>query len=305
LHIRLWRILKHERLFLVSRLLLSISSCDIINPEEPIPAFLFIPEFTLNTDQATEGTNSQKITEVHIFVANEFLGIFTLPATIPVLEEGLHAVQIFPAIRSNGLGDITDIYPFYIPYQAELEFIPAIIDTIFPVTEYQETAKFLFEPQENFEDGTLVFDEDLDGNPETTIELTNQVVFEGTGSGLIQLEQDDTQIELGSVFINELPNINAITTYLELDYMNEVSFFVGVIGFDSQGRTIFSLIDKGVNPKDDWNKIYFDFTDEMIQLLELENQLAGYRFVIVADLFPGDPEQANIYLDNIKLVQFR
>ena len=87
--------------------------------------------------------------------------------------------------------------------------------------------------------------------------------------------------------------------------MNEVSFLVGILGFDSQGRIIFSLIDKGVNPKDEWNKIYFDFTDEMIQLLELGNQLAGYRLVIIADLFAGDPEQANIYLDNIKLVQFR
>jgi len=286
-------------------ILLSITSCDIINPEEPIPAFLFIPEFTLNTEEATEGTNSQKITEVHIFVANEFLGIFTLPATIPVLEEGLQEVQVFPAIRSNGLGDITDIYPFYTPYQAELEFIPANVDTIFPVTEYQETAKFFFEPQESFEDGTLAFAEDLDGNPETTIELTNQVVFEGSGSGLIQLEQDDDQIELGSNLITEMPNINAITTYLELDYMTEITFLVGVIGFDSQGRIISSAIDKGVNPKDDWNKIYFNFTDEMIQLLELGNQLVGYRFVIIADLFAGDAEQANIYLDNIKLVQFR
>lgn len=293
-------------LFIIfSGILLSITSCDIINPEEPIPAFLFIPEFSLITDEITEGTNSQKITEVHIFVANEFLGIFTLPATIPVLEEGLNEVQIFPAIRANGLGDITDIYPFYIPYEAELEFIPAIIDTIFPVTEYQETAKFFFEAQESFEDGTLAFSEDLDGNPETTIEITNQVVFEGNGSGLIQLEQDDDQIELGSNFITEMPNIDAITTYLELDYMTEITFLVGVLGFDSQGRIISSAIDKGVNPIDDWNKIYFDFTDEMIQLIQLGNQLAGYRFVIIADLFNGDPEQANIYLDNIKLVQFR
>ena len=290
---------------ILSGFLLSITSCDIINPEEPIPAFLFIPEFTLNTVEATEGTNSQKITEVHIFVANEFLGIFTLPATIPVLEEGIQEVQIFPAVRSNGLGDITDIYPFYTSYEANLDFIPANVDTIFPVTQYQERSKFFFEPQENFEDGTLAFAEDIDGNPETTIELTNQVVFEGNGSGLIQLERDDPQIELGSNLITELPNIDAITTYLELDYMNEVSFLVGILGFDSQGRIIFSLIDKGVNPKDEWNKIYFDFTDEMIQLLELGNQLAGYRLVIIADLFAGDPEQANIYLDNIKLVQFR
>ena len=87
--------------------------------------------------------------------------------------------------------------------------------------------------------------------------------------------------------------------------MTEITFLVGVLGFDSQGRIISSAIDKGVNPIDDWNKIYFDFTDEMIQLIQLGNQLAGYRFVIIADLFNGDPEQANIYLDNIKLVQFR
>ncbi len=290
---------------LLTVILLSITSCDLGNQEEAIPAFLFIPEFTLNTDVETQGTNSEKITEAHVFVANEMIGIFTLPATVPVLMEGDQDVQIFPAIRANGLGDITDIYPFYRSFQVNLDLIPGEIDSIFPVTEYVPNTRFFFEPQEGFEDGTLTFGIDLDGDPETTIELTNQEIFEGNGSGLIALESADAQMELGSNLITELPIASSSTTYLELNYKTDVSFLVGVLGYDSQGRIIYSQIDKGVNPRAEWNKIYFDFTQEMIDLFAVANELSGWRLVIISDLFDGEVDQANIYLDNIKLVQFR
>ncbi len=292
-------------IFLLTGILWSVTSCDIVNQEESIPAYLFIPGFTLNTDVESEGTDSHKITEVHVFVANELIGIFTLPATVPVLMEGAQDVQVFPAIRANGLGDITDIYPFYRSYQITVDLVPSKVDTILPVTEYIENARFYFEPQEAFEDGTLTFGIDLDGDPATTIELTNQEIFEGNGSGLIALERSDAQMELGSNLITELPIANSSTTYLELNYKTDVSFLVGVLGYDSQGRIIYSLIDKGVNPSAEWNKIYFDFTEEMIDLFSVANELTGWRLVIISDLFSGEADQANIYLDNIKLVQFR
>lgn len=284
---------------------LFITSCDIINPEEQIPSYLEIPAFTLNTELATEGTNSHKITEAHVFVANELIGIFTLPATIPVLTEGTQEVQIFPGIRANGLGDITDIYPFYERYQATVDFVVGEVMTINPITNYLDDVKFFFEPQEDFEDPTLTFSVDLDGDPSTTIELTNQEVFEGNGSAIVEMERSDPQIEIGSNLITELPTSGTASTFVELNYKTEASFLMGVIGYDSQGRVIYSLVDKGVNPKDEWNKIYFDFTQEMVDLSSLGTQLAGWRLVLVSDLFDSESDQANIYLDNIKLVQFR
>jgi len=286
-------------------IIFSMTGCDIINPEEPIPAYLFITGFTLNTELETEGTNSHKITEAHVFVDNELLGIFVLPATVPVLAEGAKDVQIFPGVRTNGLGNITDIYPFYESYQATLDFVPGNVDTIMPVTEYLDNIKLFFEPQENFEDATLTFAIDLDGDPATTIELTNQEVFEGSGSGIIELEGADAQMELGSNLITELPTSGSSSTFLELNYKTDAGFLVGVLGYDPEGRIIYSLIDKGVNPKDEWNKIYFDFTEEIIDLIRIQDDLAGWRLVIVSDLFDDEAEQANIYLDNIKLVQFR
>lgn len=284
---------------------LFITGCDIINPEEQIPSYLEIPEFTLNTELGTEGTNSHKITEAHVFVANELIGIFILPAIVPVLMEGSQEVQIFPGIRANGLGDITDIYPYYRSYQTTVDFVAGNVETIIPQTNYLDNVKFSFGPQEGFEDPTLIFAVDLDGDPATTIELTNQEVFEGNGSAVIEIERSDAQLEIGSNLITELPSSGNISTYLELNYMTEVRFLIGIVGYDSQGRTIYSFIDKGVNPNEAWNKIYFDFSEEMIDLISLQGQLAGWRIVLVSDLFDGGADQANIYLDNIKLVQFR
>ena len=296
---------RYQLILILFGFALFITGCDIINPEEQIPSYLEIPAFNLITELATEGTNSHKITEAHVFVANELIGIFTLPATIPVLTEGTQEVQVFPGIRANGLGDITDIYPFYERYETTVDFVVGDVVTINPTTNYLDNVKFFFEPQEDFEDATLTFSVDLDGDPATTIELTNQEVFEGGGSAIIEMERADPQIEIGSNLITELPTSGSASTFLELNYKTEASFLMGIIGYDSQGRVIYSLIDKGVNPKEEWNKIYFDFTQEMIDLISLDNQLAGWRLVFVSDLFESESDQANIYLDNIKLVQFR
>ncbi|MEZ4984834.1 MAG: hypothetical protein R2795_07325 [Saprospiraceae bacterium] len=94
-------------------LVMSVSwwQCDFINPEEGIPSYLFIEEFTLTTGPA-QGSNSHKITEAWVFVDDIFLGVYDLPATVPVLETGSHTVRVEAGIRDNGLGDFPNIYPF-------------------------------------------------------------------------------------------------------------------------------------------------------------------------------------------------
>ncbi|MCB0638866.1 MAG: hypothetical protein KDC54_19695, partial [Lewinella sp.] len=63
--------------FLLSTLLAGcclLPACDLINPEEPIPAYLYVAPFALNTAPNIEGSNSAKITEGWVFVNGEFLG---------------------------------------------------------------------------------------------------------------------------------------------------------------------------------------------------------------------------------------
>ena len=284
--------------------ILIITGCDIINPEEDIPAYLYIPEFNLNTDIVNEGSAAHKITEAHLFVGGQKIGIFALPATVPVLYEGEQEVQIFPGIRENGLSDITDVYPFYERYITTVTLEPTVVDTLRPVTTYTDNVNFVLGPQEGFEDITLSFGTDLDDNPDNGIEISTLDVFEGTGSGLIRLREGEEQVEVGSNLLTDIPPAGT-ATYLEMNYKTEVVFIVGILGYDSRGVAVYAEFEKGVNPKDTWNKIYFNFTPEMTAIRNFSPAVVEYRFAIFTNLIDSDLEQADIFLDNIKLVQAR
>ena len=55
-----------------------IYSCDVINPEESIPAYIHIPEFRLETGLG-QGSNSHNITDVWLTVGTEFSGCIPYP----------------------------------------------------------------------------------------------------------------------------------------------------------------------------------------------------------------------------------
>ena len=70
------------------------------------------------------------------------------------------------------------------------------------------------------------------------------------------------------------------------------------------GELLYSEVNLGVNPKSDWNKIYFNVTEKLQQLAL--NGSVQYRIVIRAQIPQENGEftmeNAEIYVDNIKLV---
>ena len=117
-------------------MLLFLSSCSIIDPEEQIPAYLEINSFELTTTPA-QGENSAQITEAWVFVNDLSLGIYELPATVPVLELGSQNITIFPVIRENGRPSTPIIYPLYRRYETTLELMANQTINIQPTTTYQ------------------------------------------------------------------------------------------------------------------------------------------------------------------------
>ncbi|NJL74770.1 MAG: hypothetical protein HC892_06765 [Saprospiraceae bacterium] len=62
-------------------------SCDLINPAESIPAYLYITPFEFEIENTLrQGTGDQKITEAWVSIDGEFLGTYSLPALVPILK---------------------------------------------------------------------------------------------------------------------------------------------------------------------------------------------------------------------------
>lgn len=285
--------------------LLLIASCSVLDTPEQIPAYIHVAPFELTTNQGTQGSNDHKITDVWVFAGGQNIGVYSLPATLPVLLDQDPDIQLFPGIKKNGISASPVIYPFYDRFRYTGDLRAAQVDTLFPVTTYIPEATFSL--IDRF-DVSHTFKFDLDGNLNTRIEITNNVdeVFEGGGSGRIVLDTVNTIIEVGSQStFSDLPT-NGQPIYVELNYRSDVELAISLVGFDQAGTSFPGSV-LFLNPKATWNKVYFDVTDSVLYFSDAATQ--GFRILLAARM-PANSDgiftltKARIYIDNLKLVHF-
>ena len=282
--------------------LLFISACDIINPEEEIPSFIQVNEFQLVTNEMLEGSNTQQITDVWAFVNGDALGVFELPATIPVLESGMQNITLFAGIRVNGVRNTPLIYPLYDNYEASVDLVPEEVTLLTPTIEY--ISNNVFELLEDFESDNISLEARDNGSIDRVTSSTP--MLSGNGVGSISLVGEATEITSIATFV-DLPTSGGIPVYLEMDYRTNVELEVGLVGFDISTinpiqATIFNVV---LCPIDDWNKVYVD-----LQGLLEQSQLDGYQLALRVSTDDtgcgGTPtDNPEILLDNIKLIRFQ
>ena len=284
---KIWILLGLANLFL-------LSACDVINSSEEVPAYIHINEFKLVTVPGEEGSASHKITEAWLFIDGQSVGAYTLPSTVPILTKGNQEIKIFAGIRQNGVGSEPDIYPFYQVYETNNVLKEKLIDTLFPQTTYDVGTNFVI--IDDFQLGT-VFREDLDGDTETKIEIVSEAAFEGN-SAKIELTKDHPLFEVGSDLIYADFPADPKSIFLELNYKTEVILVLGLKGY-STIQSPLTRYERGVNIKNEWNKIYFNLTGQVGEMKQL-----GYtRFqVVFKALLPSNKNEGTIFLDNIKLI---
>ena len=71
-------------------------SCELINPPEPIPAYIRIDTISFNVTQFDQGAATHQISNIWLTVDNELLGIFEMPFQVPCLKTGEKEVFIRP-----------------------------------------------------------------------------------------------------------------------------------------------------------------------------------------------------------------
>ncbi|MDX1939347.1 MAG: hypothetical protein SFU99_02280 [Saprospiraceae bacterium] len=278
--------------------LLFLGACDLINPSEEIPAYIYVTTFQLNTSP-NQGSNSNKITEAWLTVNGNFLGAYTLPTLIPILENGEQDITLEAGIKDNGIGATPEIYPFYQPYKIKVDLQPNEVDTIRPITSYRSETKFAF--IERFEDNGHIFRDLRSGTDFNRIQITSEGAFEGK-SGLIQLDKDNPVAELATVSDYSNLKEKGILVYLEVNYRSEATVIFGVQGYKN-GVAGDPVFDPGFLPSANWNKIYFNLSG-----LVANSNYDQYK-ILLQTILPNKngvftQNNANVWLDNVKLVHF-
>jgi hypothetical protein len=282
-------------LFFSVSLVMMMSSCQLFNPAEPIPAYIHIDKIALSTTFSVEGSNSSKITDAWVYVDEQLVGCFELPATFPVLSDGSHHISIRPGIKINGIAATRSPYPFYTTFDTVINFQKGVKQTLSPYVRYRTNITFSF--MEAFETpGTLITRSPAAGVDTVIQQVTGSGsnVFEGNGSGIVYLDNNRTFFEGVSSTSYALPKSGA-DVFLEFNYKCDHEFKVGVYAHATSGST--QTVALTINPSANWNKVYVYLTSPV------SNSGNATDFSIFFGMINNTgTSSATMQLDNIKLV---
>jgi hypothetical protein len=282
--------MKHILFCLIVWNALLISGCD---PEEKIPAYIAIDSIQLITTPS-QGTNSNKIKDAWVYIDNDLLGVYELPAKFPVLSEGNHVITIGAGVLQNGISATRIRYPFFTSYETNAELVPGSTVNLssasvgyFPGITFSWIEDFEVSTNYSFDSTALTLASFDHANTEDP--------FEGNFSGKFELTTAhplfDGQCTRTDIDFNSFSDV-----WLELNYKAEQPFDVGVIvNTLTASHREYALT---VNTSDDWNKIYINLSS-----IIGSNVLnaTSFQVYIHSELAEGLSE-SRIYLDNFKLI---
>lgn len=280
-------------LVLLSLLLVTSTSCEKFSGDQEIPAYLTVDSIYLTTDYYTQGTASHKITDAWVYVDDELLGAFELPARLPVLKSGKHSVKVWPGIKKNGIATTRISYEFYKPVEKTLSLAPDSSTALGVLkSTYQTTAAFTW--REDFEDVSVSLDTTT--RSQAAIQKTSAsspLTFEGSHSGMVVLDTADNFFECQTHSEYIIPYA---PVFLEMNFNTTNTLVVGVFVYG--GALIYQTPIITLNPTGgDWKKIYIDLTNT----LNAYPSVTLYRVYMSAWKDSG-ADQTVILFDNFKTV---
>lgn len=283
---------------MLAALAVLFAGCSLFDPDEPLPAYLVIPELEFTTDYITEGTDSHRITEVWVFANARMVGAYELPAVVPIIAEGPTDLQLFPGIKNNGKATFRQIYPLIGDIAVNKVLEPLRKDTIVPHFTYRPNANVIL--VDDFETANVFrLDDNVQGTMEPVTE--SSIVFEGLRS--LHLSLSETEV-ITRIKTNEqqyqLPG-NRLS-WLEMNYRCDNSMAIGLEANGPSGtqREFTVILGPTIGPSGmpEWQKVY-------IELLPIVSVFPGSTFEVVVEAVKDQNNTtANLWFDNFKIVHF-
>lgn len=265
---------------------------------DKVPAYVEIPGVAVTTTSG-QGLATSRITEAWVSVDESFVGVWELPARIPVLAEGEHRIDVVPGVKRNGLFDDRLQYPFYTTWTSTASLSREGTTTLSPTVVYRSDALLWLE---GFDD-TFVRLNATDESDTTLLRITpaeepGLSFLQNTPCGAIRLDPSHPYIK---VYSDEDFEVSGGPVFLELDYRNDLLFTVGaIVNVEGTETTVPLLLLVPTRRSDGsmpWNKVYID-------LSSVFNAGVTQRDFYFEASLPSGSGSAEIYLDNLKLVRF-
>jgi hypothetical protein len=269
--------------------------------KEPIPAYLRLEPFAVD---AGGDAVWHKLTEGWLYVNGEFLGAYTLPATVPVLAAGDSEVLLFPGVKENGITMTPNIYPFLTRHTGNHFLEPGVVTTINPTTQYDPAVVFPWGfGRGDFDGGSTIVLENQDNDPGSSFTISSVDAFNGQS---IHLPVDTAHpfISITTEAV-ALPASYEREVWMELHYRNDIPFTMWIVG-QSAGSEVFLPVYQ-FKPTEGftWNKIYLNLTETLLISQGFDQYRINFQVALPSD---GSlnylQEEGRVLLDNLRLVHF-
>lgn len=275
-----------------------LQACKKWDKPEQVPAYIHIDHLDLSVT-STQGTASHAFIDAWVYVNDQPVGVFNLPATIPMLASGNQKISIYPGIKEDGLTEHRGKYTVCQEYvTTAVNLVPGeIVDMSGanqPVITYYPSTKIDIW-NENFEDPAVDFT--TDPNSEAGIVYVDDTVnaFEGHGMGKIELGSGFTYARVLTAQTFNLPKLGK-SVYVELNYNTNNTMAIGLQAID--GTELSSKDYVVLNATNgEWKKVYVKFGE----LVSSYPNADVFKFIITVDKDNGVDAVVN-YVDNFKVV---
>lgn len=272
-------------------LLFALPGCNLINPEEEIPTYVRVDSFQYQATPTFPVSGSHKINSVFVYDENSLLGVWELPALIPVLAKDANKrLTLLPGVDYNGIRSQQTAYPYYRADTLTVTPQPGQVIAVTPTTGYVTNAQLLW--SENFELSNKMsvrMSGDTGIIPVTGAEL----VFEGARSGGIFLTGEGQSSE--NISTDGFPIDYRQETFLELNYKNSVPVQIGILTTPySTGEAYYEYL-IGLKPTENWNKIY-------VSLRNFAGNFQGAQYRIILRARDENGAAGYALFDNLQVI---
>lgn len=297
----------------------SMTSCHKFEGGQSVPAYIRIDSISVNCDYYTFGANTSKITDAWVYIDDNILGCFELPAVFPVLKEGKHKVSVYGGIMVNGIAATRASYSFYQPcIYSDVNLVKDSVVTLNPVMEYYPISMIKFHWKEDFENGSISLNA-MSESDTSVMRVSGPEAFLmpvfSSYSGKIVLPADS--LHFYAACFKELDSLpaNGNPCLLEMDYNCDAPFTVGLLSCENQQITELPLVT--IQPTDTlhefpqrWNKIYINIGPTC----QWYSDASYFKVYFTSHVYlginsDGSYEEPSIphherhyYLDNLKLI---
>lgn len=267
--------------------------CEMINPDEQVPAFVRMEEYAISTS-AEQGPAVHGLADAWVYHNSQLIGIYELPSSIPVLSEGPTELTVRAGFRVSGQVGQRSSHPFLNDLTPTLELVADSHLVYNPTVTYKDAAVFKW--TEAFEsEGTSL--STTGQNQGVVVRVSGSEAHSGQSLKL-SLSGSQLLMECATSQAYTLPKAGA-PIILEFSYRNNNRLFVGLISGTPTGVQQTTIM--AVNPSPEtWKHIYVS-VGETVSSSSLSSAI-GHQIFFGFIRDEGLEGEAWAVIDNIKLI---